>query len=153
MKLPEAMTIRVCGDSKPLAGMLVTVTIKVHWKNDFNVLCGPTDPTGSVYVSREYLLDEARKDRELFLMDYGHPEVDVTGEIAVQPMGISDLKRAADAYNLFKHSGLYRQGYIEDIQSAIDLLTRSGTKELRSEVACVEGGLDYRIVTQTASAA
>lgn len=153
MKLPEAIAIRICGDSKPLAGMLMTVTIKVHWKNDFNVLCGPTDHTGSVCVSREYVLGEAQKDRELFLMDYGHPEIDATGEIIVRPMGISDLKRAASAYDLFTHSGLYRQGYIEDIKSAIELLTRSCAKELRSEVRRMEGGQDYRIVTQTVSAA
>jgi hypothetical protein len=101
-----------------MSGLFVQVQIETAFKNDFWSTFGPTDSEGSVAFSRDDLLRRGDQDRTLFLMDYGHPEIDYTGHMEVHPMGREALRRAIDAYHQFQQVVSFPPRYAEQLQEA-----------------------------------
>ena len=118
--LPQQIAIEVHEGTKPCAGVLVNVTLVTTRKNDFRSMWGPTDAAGKLTVTRQELLDEGMKDREFFLMDYGHPELDFSGEIRLRVAREADLGRALAAYAQFSPGFPYRTGYAAMLQLGLD---------------------------------
>ena len=147
MKLPELIRVRVLGDGKPLPGAFVCIQIKTNRKNDFALAFGPADDSGALEVSREALLSEAEKSRNLFLMDYGHPEADFAGQIVVEPFNLEAIERALAAYRLFRNVSAYSSSYAEDLENAHKVLATLGLKMLHAEVE-VEDSEDLAVQTK-----
>ncbi len=133
MKLPERLDIRVLADGRPAAGMFVCVTIRTT-RNDFGLGFGPTSEDGGLQISREDLLREAEKERRLFIMDYGHPEDDFSGEVLVKPLNHEALQQAIAAYDTYHQVTPYPARYAEQIQEARATLEESKSSELSAEV-------------------
>ena len=144
MKLPERIAIRVLADGRPVAGVFASVTIRTTRKNDFGLGFGPTNEDGGLVISREDLLREAEKERRLFIMDYGHPEDDFTGEIVVRALNREALQRAIAAYDAYHQVTPYPARYAEQIQEARTALEESGASELSVEVKHMNGDVRVR---------
>lgn len=147
MKLPEMIDIRVLADGRPAAGMFVCVTLRMTRKDDFGLGFGPTGEDGGLRVSREDLLREAEKERRLFIMDYGHPEDDFSGEILVKPLNRKALQQAIAAYDTYQLVTPYPPRYAEQVQKAHATLEQCEIAELSAEVKCANGNV--RIGAQT----
>lgn len=150
MKLPERIHIKVLADGRPAPGMFVCVTLRTTRKNDFGLGFGPTSEDGNLQISREDLLREAEKERRLFIMDYGHPEDDFSGEILVKPLNREALQQAIAAYDTYHQVTPYPQRYAEQVQEARACLEESQPSELSTEVKHTNGGVRVRAETSRA---
>lgn len=150
MKLPERIDIRVLADGRPASGMFVSVTLRTTRKNDFGLGFGPTSDDGGLQITRDDLLREAEKERRLFIMDYGHPEDDFSGEILVKPLNREALQQAIAAHDTYHQVTLYPARYSEQVQEARSTLEGLKPSELSVEVKHTGGGVHVR--TQTSRA-
>jgi hypothetical protein len=144
MKLPERIDIKVLADGKPAGGMFVCLTLRATRKNDFALGFGPANEEGALRISRDDLLREAEKDRQLFIMDYGNPEEDFAGEILVKPLNREELERAAAVHDKYQQVTRYPARYAEQIREARATLDRLSAGELSVEVRQVIGGARIR---------
>lgn len=147
MKLPERIEIKVFADGRPAAGMFVCVTLRTTRKNDFGLGFGPTSEGGGLHISREDLLREAEKEQRLFIMDYGHPEDDFSGEIVVKPLNREALESAIAAYHTYHQVTPYPPRYAEQVQEARTALDESRPLELSAEVKHTNEGVRIRVET------
>ena len=129
MKLPNTIEVSVKADGKPLDGVLVRVCIVTTSRNNFHSQFGPTDDNGRVVITRAALIAEAKRDQELFVMDYGDAENNFAGEVVVSIFGKDDLSRAINAYALFKDVAEYPPDYLKHLHRAQEILdTLTDTK-------------------------
>jgi hypothetical protein len=138
-ELPECLHATVSSSGRPVSGLFVRVRIATSRKNDFANGFGPSDAAGNISVTREDLLREAERDRNLFIMDYGHPEHDYAGCIDVTPMNREALIRALDAYHQFQVASEFPPLYPEHLQEARLILEGLAPAVLCVELS-VEGG-------------
>jgi hypothetical protein len=134
MKLPESIEVSVKADGQPLEGVLVRVCILTTSKNNFHSQYGPTDDNGRVLITRAALLAEAKRDQELFVMDYGDPEINFAGVVEVSIFGKDDLSRAIDAYALFKDVEEYPPDYLRHLQRAQEILDKLADAKILIDV-------------------
>jgi hypothetical protein len=120
--LPELVRAVVRCNQCALSGLFVQARIATSFKNDFYSLHGPADEAGVIAFSRDDLLREGNNDRNLFLMDYGHPESDYSGYLEVRPMGRESLRRALEAYELFKDVVTFPPDYAKQLEHARRIL-------------------------------
>jgi hypothetical protein len=138
-ELPDRVRAIVTCDGRPIRGLFVSFRIATSRKNDFASAFGPSDATGTIVVSRSELLREAERDRQLFIMDYGHPELDYVGVIDVTPMNREALGRALEAYHQFQAHTHYPPRYAEHLREARRTLEGLAPAVLHLNVT-VEGG-------------
>ena len=117
--LPESLEFSVEDRGRPCAGALVSVTLVATRKNNFHSTWGPTDDSGRLTICRQDLIEEGEKDGELFLMDYGHPEQDFSGQIEVRVAQKEDIERALKAYAEFSPYTPFRPGYEAMLRDAL----------------------------------
>ena len=134
MTLPSRIVVRVTANGHAVGGMFICIKLKMSVRNDFDLVFGPTDDEGGIIVTRENLLSEADKDRSFFLMDYGDPEQDFTGEIIVTALNRESLERALTAYEMFSKVWKYPVGYLEDLHKAHTKLDEMHTATLSLNV-------------------
>jgi hypothetical protein len=138
-ELPDRVRATITCDGRPIPGLFVSVRIAASRKNDFSSAFGPTDATGTIAVTRSELLREAERDRQFFIMDYGHPELDYAGVIYVTPMNREALGRAVQAYHQFQAHTQYPPLYAERLQEARRTLEGLAPAVLHLDLT-VEGG-------------
>ena len=123
-RLPDALRLRCFLGSAPFPGAWVFVTLETSYKNPFNFAFGTANEKGELEITRSQLLEEGQKDRNLFLMDYGHPEASWTGRIKIKIPNESDIMRAIYAYDLWGEAGGYPPSFKEKLiamaESAIE---------------------------------
>jgi hypothetical protein len=112
MKLGSRFVLVCWADGERLPGVFVLLTLKVRRKNDFHILGGPTDETGTAVVTREDIERSVERDRETFIMDYTGL-ADCTGEVMARPWNREAIEAALRAYELFSPHLPYPQGYRE----------------------------------------
>lgn len=128
------MTVRVLVNGELAPGMFIITRIMTSRKNDFGLGFGPTDVQGQLAITRDDLLREAEKDKRFFIMDYGDPEADFSGELVVSPLNSDALERAVEAYHLYKEVWPYPPSYLEQIQQAQRMLELLRPSKLSVEV-------------------
>jgi hypothetical protein len=147
-ELPESLHVKVTCDGRPIPGLFVRVRIATSRKNDFANAFGPSDTSGEIVVTRSQLLREAERDRQFFIMDFGHPELDYAGVIDVTPMNQEALGRAVEAYHQFQAYTEYPPLYAERLQEARLALESLSPAVLRLGVT-VQGGTGQVVATET----
>ena len=138
MKLPERIEVMVTVDGKPLEGVLIQVSIVTTFKNNFNLLFGPTDDQGRVVITRAEMIKEARRDQELFITDYGDPETHFAGELVISIFGREKLKSAIDVYPGFKDTVEFPADYLNQLKRAQAILEQLAGKEILLNIALKE---------------
>ena len=101
MGLPERIKVTATIDSVPLDGVLLLLRIVTTFKNDFNLLFGPTDNHGELVITRAEMIEGAGRDQEMSPMDYGDPEIHFAGELAVSVFNREKLKRSVAGQEIF----------------------------------------------------
>ncbi len=108
--LPERITIRVLSSGVPLAGALVGATFETFYKNDHDVLMGPTDAGGRAYIERAQVIEDTEQTCRYFLMDYGSLEGCFAGTIRFRWSSSEDIERAIEARSIYSNYE-YPRGY------------------------------------------
>jgi hypothetical protein len=134
VQLPQKLRVHISTDGEPVPGMLALATIETNFKSPFTVVIGPTDAGGNADVSREEMLEQAESDRQLFVMDYGDPELSATGRIAIRLMLLPEIERALQAYELFHGHVRYPEGYKDNLDRAAGLLEQLNDRPLSLSV-------------------
>jgi hypothetical protein len=148
LRIPEKITIAIQVGGQPTKGMFVTLKFLTTRKNPYDLLFGPSDEHGSVGITREQVLNEARRTMEFFLMDYGEIETEWTGKVQVTPMNRESIARALSAFRLFKRSYEYPPGYEESLNVADAGLADKGDADL---IATIQGKLEHPITIEIVS--
>ena len=134
MRLPEKIEVKITAAGQPVAGLLVDARIVTTRKNNFVLLFGPTDENGELTITREDLLRQAEQDRQFFIMDYGDPEGDFSGNLLISIFGREHITRALKAYPLFKDVASFPIDYLKNITQAERILVTLHPTKLSLEV-------------------
>jgi hypothetical protein len=118
-KLPERLRVRVVGDSTPLGGAWVRLTLPTTRKNDFMMSFGPADDKGFLEISASEIELKVEAIANFFLMDYtGLP--DWTGEIRISVMNREAVELLMDAYQIFGRTPKLYPVDLPDLMDAYD---------------------------------
>ena len=118
-----------------MEGMFAFLKFVMARKNSFDLLFGPSDARGEIEVTRDRVLNEARKSMELFVMDYVDIESHWTGKLQVTPMNRQATTRALSAYRLFRRYE-YPPDYEKNLQAADAALSQVPKLRLVAVVQC-----------------
>lgn len=146
-QLPNTIKIRTLGNGIPISNMFVRLTIKTNYKNSFDLIFGPSNSTGTITVTSDDIIREAEKDRRLFIMDYGDPVENFSGEIEITPLNQENLSKARAAYNMFKEHSSYPKNYEANLGRSIQAIDGKNIKTLSVEI--VYDDKDINIVGRT----
>ena len=138
MRLPDRVKITIEVGRRPASQMFVTLKFVTSEKNPFNLVFGPSDRQGIIELTREQIITEATKTRELFLMDYADIESSWTGTLFVTPLNREAIRRALSAFRMFRRYS-YPDNYEENLYTADAALTQIPQMELRATVQCDSG--------------
>lgn len=105
-------------NGKPVAKIILSVTLFADTKNNYSVFLPPTNSEGKTNVSLMYLKDSVENDRKLFLMDYATPFEDLAENCQLSLLSEDAIQRALDAYELFKDSTEYPENYQNELLEA-----------------------------------
>lgn len=130
LHLPEALSVSISVNGTPLPGGWVRVTLPMRTKNPFQLLFGPSSPSGSLVISRTDLLREIQKQRDLFLMDYADPAKEWSGELLLRPLNRADVQKVLKAYALYSSTGIYPPQIEEQLLHLDEVLERAGLGEI-----------------------
>ena len=151
-RLPEVLRLRCYLGSAPFAGAWVFVTLETSYKNPLNFAFGPANEKGELEIARSLLLEEGQKNRDLFLMDYGHPEASWTGRIKIKIPNESDIMRAIYAYDLWGEAGGYPPSFKEKLIAMAEVLKQHSHDRLSIEVVVIpEGAATVEVLEQMAA--
>ena len=136
MRVPEKIRIILAAENRPIKGLFATLKFATARKNPFNMVFGPSGDTGEIEATRDQILKEAQKSRNLFLMDYGDLETEFTGQLTVTPMNRQSVEGALKAYRLFTGNYEYPANYEEMLHRAHAILTGLAGSQLTATVSC-----------------
>ncbi len=139
--LPDTIDVTVTDRGSPCCGALIKVELVATRKNNFWSTWGPTDVQGKVTIRGQELLDEGLKDRDFFLMDYGHPDADFSGQIRLRVATKDDLQRAIKAYGEFSPYCAFRPGYLAMMESALRAWNGGTLQSPRISAATASSGV------------
>jgi hypothetical protein len=128
------LRVRVLLNEAPMDSAYVRVQLRMRRKNDFHSIHGPADGGGSLDITSDEIMLEAERNKALFLMDYGHPQLDWNGEIVLRPLSLKDLNAALEAYTMFSSVTQYPPGYKDRLEHSKQILERSVDGMLRVEL-------------------
>ncbi len=146
-QLPQYINLHILGDSVPLGGMFVCVTVKVSYKNNFDLMFGPSDPSGLITICKNDIIREAENDRKLFIMDYGDPVNNFLGEIEIMPLNKKALNDAIAAYEIYEKYSTYPKGHLANMIKAVQIINDKNIKMLSVKVA--HDGKDVAVIDRT----
>lgn len=135
MRVPERILINVTADGKPQEGIPVRLSFIMARKNHHGFIFGPSDASGLIQVDGDMIRREARREMEIFLMDYADIDAYWTGVLRATPVNRESLERALAAYRRFRHCG-FPPGYEEMLLRADATLGKIPTATLRATVRC-----------------
>lgn len=101
---PDTITIKFINtiDCKPIPKIAAKIKLFAKSKNDYCFLLPLSDDNGIITVSKDWLADEIRKDKELFIMDYSSSLEDCRSQIEIIVLDRDSISRAISAMILFK---------------------------------------------------
>jgi hypothetical protein len=130
LRVPDRINITIEVGGQPTVGMLVILKFLTARKNPYELAFGPSNERGTIEVSRDQILSEARKVVDVFPTDYWNIEVDSTGLLRVTPMNRESLDRALSAFRLYRGGYDYGTGYQESLRAADHTLAQRGEAEM-----------------------
>lgn len=135
MRLPDEIRVTVTYDGKPLADVLIQLSILTTFKNDFHLLFGPTGGNGTVIIRRDEMIRQALGHQQLFIKDFGDPEIHFSGELVLSIFGKEAIERAIDVYPDFKDSAEFPPDYLNQLHRAQEILTNLDAKQISLDVS------------------
>jgi hypothetical protein len=135
LRVPEKILINITANGKPLGGIPIRLSFVMAQKNHHGFIFGPSDSSGLIQVDGDEIRREARKEMEIFLMDYADIDTYWTGVLRVTPVNRESLKKALAAYRQFRHCE-FPPGYEEMLLAADAILSRTPTAKLEASVRC-----------------
>ncbi len=123
--LPERLDCTVTHAGIPVAGVMLSAEFSTRRKNPYVVVLGPTNQLGHTSIDRAEILSHAQNQLNLALMDYDPLESTFAGTISLKVMSIDDLRRALEAYDLFKRVAAYPLQYKDNIENAMQVVART----------------------------
>jgi hypothetical protein len=140
MRLPEHIEVTVKAGGEPLEGLLIQLSILTTFKNNFVLLFGPTGVDGKLIINRDEMITQALRDQELFMMDFGDPEIHFSGELLVSVFGKEAIARAINVYPDFKDVYEFPTGHLDQLHRAFQILANLGDQEISVDVVNEEAG-------------
>ncbi len=132
--IPRMIRCKATVGGQPVAGLVMRVVLRTDFKNDYDIVFGPTCDDGTALLSSERIQDEAKKQMNEAIMDYGPLENTFTGAVQV---GVLSRERLDDALAAVKVYGVWRYpaGYRRMLKYAHKLLESVSIEDVRLEVA------------------
>lgn len=135
MDLPRKITVFVHKGDEPVEGVLTALTFRTNFKNDYDLVFGPTNPHGQILVTEQEIVDAAEAELNFALMDYGHLRACFSGVIEVSLMDSKDLDQALNAYDtFFQGTTNNATGYEEKLKRSISVIEKLEVDKLRLQV-------------------
>lgn len=104
---PSEMAVTALLDDQPMGKAWLVVELEMDHKNDYGLLFGPTDASGKLVIKDMDLRQQAKKQLDLFPMDYVSPEGAWTGAMKIRVLNRTDVVNLQNAYETWKDAGLY----------------------------------------------
>ena len=93
MKLPNSITIQVLKNSKKANGLICSVQLLTHKKNNFSLGIYKTDNEGWFIITKEIIELKIKEAVEFFEMDYDNSAKNMMNKIEVTIENNEDLKK------------------------------------------------------------
>ncbi len=123
--LPEKIRCWITKEGKPVKGVFISVVLEANYKNNYGFVMGPSGENGYAELGREEILSMAEEELNLALMDYGSIEDVFVGTINVQIMTKDEIKKAIQAYNIYKDvSKTFPRDYEKDLKNATSIMSQ-----------------------------
>jgi hypothetical protein len=117
--LPDAIYCTVTLSSLPVPEMLIKATFETTYKNDYSFILVPTDNEGRTTLLKSQIISEASQQLRLAIMDYGPIEGCFSGIVGLRIMDEQDIRKALEAYDIFKSNFNFPADYQEALQKSI----------------------------------
>lgn len=145
--LPQALSILCRADGTLQADLVVAVTLQTTAKNDFNLIAGPSDANGKIYLTQGEMKSEVQRSADAFPADYAGLSA-FSGVIVVSPLDHVHLEAALDAYDLYQAAIPYTADYRTKLEKAWMTLSRMLPKRLDVEVQMPYPATGVRLLVQ-----
>lgn len=128
----------------PLPGAWFAVTLPMRTKNPYRLLFGPASLSGAITITRDDILREVKKVRDLFLMDYDDPSIGWTGRMEVRALNRSDIANVLLAYDTYASVGVYPRDLVPQLTELDTALDGHEGDDIAVQVT-IEGGEGVRV--------
>jgi hypothetical protein len=135
LRVPDKILITITANGRPLEGVPVRLSFVMARKNHHGFIFGPSNSSGLIQVNGDEIRREARKEMEIFLMDYADIDSYWTGVLRATPLNRESVRRALTAYRQFRHCEFPR-GYEQMLLDADVILAKVSTATLVATVRC-----------------
>jgi hypothetical protein len=105
-KFPKVIRFKINDKEtgKPIEKIVLEIRLYANHKNDYYFILPPSNVNGDIVISREWLEEEIKKDKALFIMDYASDLDDCKPKFSLSLLDISALNRAIDAMYLYQEA-------------------------------------------------
>ena len=131
--LPDKLVATCLADGEKFQGLLIVVAVVMLKKNDYSMIFGPSTQDGEVTITKDEILKEMARDRELFPMDY-EDLTHFSGDLIVEPMGLQEIDSALKAYEIFKSSTQYSTGHRDKLDQAWKTIYQAAFNRLEVKI-------------------
>jgi hypothetical protein len=114
--LPEHVHVSVKGPSPD--GLAISLYFEMSIKNNYGYLVF-LGPDGAATISKQELTDKFDVERNAFIMDYVDPRRAFTGKITARVLGVEEIVRALEAFELYREYLLYPTDYEKHLRKAL----------------------------------
>lgn len=90
------------GTGHPISNIAAQIKLFANRKNDYNFILPLSDETGCINVTKDWLLEEIKKEQMLFVMDYSSTLDDCKPYVEVSILDTEALSRAVNAMFLYQ---------------------------------------------------
>ena len=101
MNLPKSITVFVLNNCEKVSGLVCSVELLTHHKNNFSLGLYRTDDKGSFIISKEKIELKIKEVTEFFLMDYNNSPENLTGSMEIKIENIEDLQERMNGIEEF----------------------------------------------------
>lgn len=144
--IPLRLTLVALLAGSPLPKAWFSVTLSMKTKNPYRLLLGPASPEGVLVATRDDVLREIKKVRDLFLMDYDDPTIAWTGRLEVRVLSRSDIANLLLAYDTYGSTGVYPPDLPQQLMDLDGKLDSHEDDDVSAQIS-VEGGEGIQVVS------
>ena len=114
--IPAKIILKANGKLQP--GVAIDLCFAMARKNSFHYTVF-LDADGTAEIGCDELLRSFDEDRKLFVMDYGDPHADFSGEIGGHILVKQEIEKRIEAVKQFGKVYHYQEGYLEKLSNAL----------------------------------
>ena len=134
LRIPEILICEAYLNDAPVSGVMLQANFGMTRKNSYSFIFGPADSKGHTELDRSKVLSEAKAQLELAIIDFDPIEEGFNGNISVDAMSENDLRRALDAFQLFKSVVEYPEKCKENLEKALEYSNSRNADEIKTKV-------------------